>query len=79
MIAYWLPFLIGATTGGIVSWLAPTLTTRLSPRPVENRTVAAIIARLERERRAEGGARSMGSTAVSARTHPRHARLATAR
>ncbi|MBF6177290.1 Uncharacterised protein [Nocardia otitidiscaviarum] len=78
MIAYWLPFLIGATTGSIMSWVVPALTTRLSPHPAEERTVAAIAARLERERLTGREARPMRSTAVPARTHPRHARLATA-
>ncbi|MCP9619935.1 hypothetical protein FOH10_07355 [Nocardia otitidiscaviarum] len=80
MIAYWLSFLIGATTGGIIAWLAPALTTHISPRPAAGHTVAAITARLERERRAERGARpTTPSTAASAHTHPRHARLAPAR
>ncbi|MBF6236468.1 hypothetical protein IU474_05160 [Nocardia otitidiscaviarum] len=53
MITYWLPFLIGATTGGIMTWLVPVLTARTTPRPAHGRTVAAIAARLERERRTE--------------------------
>ncbi|WP_280358020.1 hypothetical protein [Nocardia otitidiscaviarum] len=76
MIAYWLSFLIGATTGGIMVWLAPALTTHISPRPAEGHTVAAITARLERERRAERGARpTTPSTAASTPAYPRHARL----
>ncbi|WP_282785488.1 hypothetical protein [Nocardia sp. CC201C] len=79
MIAYWLPFLIGVTTGGIMTRLVPALTALLAPHPAEDRTVAAIVARLERERRTERGVHPLGSTTAPARTLPRHGRLATAR
>ncbi|MBF6134780.1 hypothetical protein IU501_17435 [Nocardia otitidiscaviarum] len=58
MITYWLPFVIGTATGGIMTWLIPTLTARTTPRPAHGRTVAAIAARLERERRTERHAAS---------------------
>lgn len=70
MTAIWLPFLVGLVTGSAVVLPVTTVRTWVHPPRPGEWSVAAIAARIERERGADGRRRS-GSATGSLRTHGR--------